>query len=160
MLLETHEGRLGSQGFSYLGTIGRRGELARVSQVETMVQEMRDPVKRIFLTDQGKLLAAWIIGPEGLPLLLGRSQNCLWQWHPSFFYEGFTSVMGFSAKDKSKNLSQGLLVATGVFSHNSTIALVAVVDNEGVVAAWERRISGPYMIAQSPRPLPAPIGSL
>jgi hypothetical protein len=160
MLLETHEERIGGKEGSYLGTIGRKGEITKISQAEALVQEMREPVRRIFLTDQGRLLAAWIMGPEGTPLFLGRSGNYIGRWSTPCFYEGFTSVMGLPIKDQSKRLSQGLLAATGVFSHNSTTALVAVVDSDGVVAAWERRISGPHMVAQSPRPLPAPIGSL
>lgn len=156
MIIEFHDNDVGNTSVGTLfGRVGHNGTIDYAYQVEMWVQDtFKDsfPITRAYAIGNGKVYAVWKRDLAGKTFYVARDSGYDGEWQLPNAYPGATEVVTAMLSREVSSIDVAARWAAEQLCDG--VACAVLLDEEGMIAAWERGPEGPILVARSPRPLP------
>ena len=158
MIVEFHDNQTDNLAQGTLrGRVGHDGTVEHAYQAEMWLQEVfgiEHAITRAYVIGQNDICAILKQDNRQKIEYVGRSPHYSGEWQLPFAYAGMTAIATTILGETVKSVNQGAEWAAGQLQGD--VACAALLDEEGMLAAWEKGPSGIVLVARSPRPIPTP----
>jgi len=155
-MIEFHDNEIDNTAQGTLGfRCGHNGTIEFAYQVEMWIQEMfgdHPSITRAYALSNGVVLAAWYRNSDRQMHYVARHPNYDGQWELPHLYPEATKLATATLGREVVSLEDAKLWATAELKRRE-VACAILLDEVGMLMAWERSPEGPVLVARSPRPL-------
>jgi hypothetical protein len=157
MIVEAHDHEIENVTHGTLvATAGRLGTIEYVYQGEMYVQMMladKPSARRFYAHEGGVLLAAWARDEQGRVSYIARDPRYGGSWKLPYLNPITHEIIAARLGRDVQDLDEAARWTAAQLQN--TVATAILFDRDGILAAWEKGLDGPILVAKSPRPLPS-----
>lgn len=152
MIIEFHDNDTGNAQGTLCCRVGHKSTVEYAYQAEMWVQDMfHDPssLVRAYIVDYDSVYAVLKRDPNGKICYVARDPEYNGEWQLPYAYPGATAVAATMLGEEVKSMDDATRWASEQL--RGEVACAVLLDEHGVVAAWERGPEGPTLVAINPR---------
>jgi hypothetical protein len=156
MRLEVHDSEVDNKGKGTL-VASLKNPVDYPYQIEMHVIELLQDVetaRRFYVFDGMSVFAVYGREDRGKVYYIGRAPEWRGEWELPFLYPSASSIVTTTLGQEVKDMEEAALWAAK--SLCGVVATAIVIDEHGIVAAWEAGPQNAVLRATTPRPLPRP----
>ena len=158
IIVEHHDNKLDEKG-TLIGLVGKEGSVEYAYQAEMWAQELLNTgTHRVYAYGYRTALAVWAYTDKGDTFYVGHAKGWSGEWQLPFLTDATGVATAIFGQKDIGTMDEAAAWAAGQLAQ-ANIATAVVLDQDGVLAAWEKGPEGPALVAKGPRPLPMPIAA-